>query len=621
MKNTRFIFSVHNHQPFGNFDNVMEDCFKRSYRPLIDTLIQNPFVRTVLHISGPLLIWLKARHPEHIKKIRGLIEKNQLSLLGGTYSEAVLSTLSVEDRLLQLMKYKELIHNTFGEEQKLDGFWLTERVWTQDIVKNLAQAGYKYTFVDDTHIKKAGISKSADLFRTEYLGYSIFLFPISRYLRYNFPFRPADEILKNIKNKNLVIHADDGEKFGDWPGMYDYLFEEKKLSKLFNQLRDENIDFIFPEKLLSETGDIEDIFIPYSSYDSMNKWSMDTSSLIRLHREFDKERLQKKEAYFFNGNYFNFFTKYSESGIIYKKNHYFSSLFHHDDQLKERLLRSQCCCGYWHGVFGGVYLPYMRDSINLGNIYAENRLPDGSSCINKNMIILKNNDLSATIHLKGGCISSINSFDKKINLLNSFTRRPEFYHKDIREPVYYDLDDRYSFSEYIISGRPDVNAYLKNRYGVQGNYKDCIFSICDTQEEDALSMKANKKCLLNDEIIEIGLKKVFRISNNQFHATYELSKDKVLPNEENYLMIDVNLHNVFEHKEDIKAEKFKKITLKSKHHGDVRLSFSDKIEVLIVPIRTFSIYHQKPEEILQSNTLVLLVPLDKKNFRITLELL
>ena len=38
------------------------------------------------------------------------------------------------------------------------GYWLTERVWEQPMVKLLADMGIKYTILDDYHLKNAGIT-------------------------------------------------------------------------------------------------------------------------------------------------------------------------------------------------------------------------------------------------------------------------------------------------------------------------------------------------------------------------------------------------------------------------------------------------------------------------------
>ena len=49
---------VHNHQPIGNWDWVIEDSFQHSYLPFIDVLERHPGVHVTIHYAGHLLAWL-----------------------------------------------------------------------------------------------------------------------------------------------------------------------------------------------------------------------------------------------------------------------------------------------------------------------------------------------------------------------------------------------------------------------------------------------------------------------------------------------------------------------------------------------------------------------------------
>ena len=59
------VLLIHAHQPIGNFDEVMEHTYARSYLPFVDCLARHPRVRMGLHYSGCLLEWLAERHPEY----------------------------------------------------------------------------------------------------------------------------------------------------------------------------------------------------------------------------------------------------------------------------------------------------------------------------------------------------------------------------------------------------------------------------------------------------------------------------------------------------------------------------------------------------------------------------
>src|ERR1700694_2854688 len=65
------VLLIHAHQPIGNFDEVMEHTYARSYLPFVDCLARHPQVRMGLHYSGCLLEWLAEHHPEYLDRIPG----------------------------------------------------------------------------------------------------------------------------------------------------------------------------------------------------------------------------------------------------------------------------------------------------------------------------------------------------------------------------------------------------------------------------------------------------------------------------------------------------------------------------------------------------------------------
>ena len=130
---------LHNHQPVGNFGFVFEECYQQSYGPMLDALERHPGVRLGLHYTGPLLDWFKAERPEVIERLRALVERNQVEVLGGGYYEPVLASLREDDRVGQLTKMADEIESRVG--RRPGGAWLAERVWEPDVPKALAKAG------------------------------------------------------------------------------------------------------------------------------------------------------------------------------------------------------------------------------------------------------------------------------------------------------------------------------------------------------------------------------------------------------------------------------------------------------------------------------------------------
>ena len=135
---------LHNHQPVGNFGFVFEDNYKKAYEPMLDALERHPGVRLGLHYTGPLLDWFKASRPEAIERLRALVERGQVEVLGGGYYEPVLASLREDDRVGQLTRMADEVESLV--RQRPTGAWLAERVWEPDIPKALAKANPRWQF-------------------------------------------------------------------------------------------------------------------------------------------------------------------------------------------------------------------------------------------------------------------------------------------------------------------------------------------------------------------------------------------------------------------------------------------------------------------------------------------
>jgi alpha-amylase/alpha-mannosidase (GH57 family) len=63
------ILAFHHHQPVGNFDHILEEAYGKAYLPFLETLMEYPKIKVVLHYSGHLLSWIKERHPNTLNMI------------------------------------------------------------------------------------------------------------------------------------------------------------------------------------------------------------------------------------------------------------------------------------------------------------------------------------------------------------------------------------------------------------------------------------------------------------------------------------------------------------------------------------------------------------------------
>jgi len=464
MKPLYFIFALHNHQPVGNFDFVFKEAYERSYEPFLDIFERTNGIKICLHTSGPLLDWLEANQPKYLDRLARLVKAGRIEILSGGYYEPLLSLIREDDAIGQFQKMNGYVEKRFRQKPK--GFWLTERVWEPSFPSIAAKVGLKYTALDDTHFHYGGLSaeETREYFVTENQGDGLFIFPIDRTLRYSVPFKPVHDTYSYFeslhkKGVRLVTLADDGEKFGLWPGTHKAVYEDKWLEYFFKMLEGasawlKTATFSEALELLPSRGRI---YLPTASYDEMMEWSLPSAQILN-YQEFQKE-LKQKDLYesgknFVRGGFFrNFFSKYPESSRMQEKQFYVSQKVEKLSNPKEllsaqdELYQGECNCPYWHGVFGGLYLHHLRRStyhhlINA-EIIADQRRAAGYQA--KQIVLDYNNDgnaewiwetrdqsLMVAPHL-GGAILEWDDIKERTNVLDTLTRRFEPYHSEIQK--------------------------------------------------------------------------------------------------------------------------------------------------------------------------------------------
>ncbi|MBF8278600.1 MAG: putative 4-alpha-glucanotransferase (Amylomaltase) (Disproportionating enzyme) (D-enzyme), partial [candidate division NC10 bacterium] len=82
----RFLLVLHNHQPLGNFDGVIQRLMDKAYRPFLEAIRDRPALKLTLHVSGPLLLWLERQASDYLDLVGELVQRGQVELLmGGLY--------------------------------------------------------------------------------------------------------------------------------------------------------------------------------------------------------------------------------------------------------------------------------------------------------------------------------------------------------------------------------------------------------------------------------------------------------------------------------------------------------------------------------------------------------
>jgi 4-alpha-glucanotransferase len=385
------LLGVHAHQPIGNFPEVLDDAHARCYRPFLHTLHRHAQFRFAMHFSGWLLEYLFTRYPEDMALLREMVERGQVEMFGGGDMEPVLAVIPARDRIGQLTALSDRLARL--THRRPQGAWLTERVWEATVVPALADAGIRYVTVDDYHFLCAGKEPSEldGYYTTEEDGRVLDLFPISEGLRYRLPFAPAQdavafiEQLRGVRGGTAAVYFDDIEKFGIWPETYTWVYESKWLEQFIEGvLASPAIRTGHFAAYRSSVPTRGVVYLPTTSYIEMNEWTLPAPRAHvyaqLLKQEKDHDRYEREKPFIRGGIWKNFLSRYTEANWMHKRMLGLSARVHalpaaqRSRELTGLLYEAQANDAYWHGLFGGLYLPHLRRAVYSAMVALEGRL-------------------------------------------------------------------------------------------------------------------------------------------------------------------------------------------------------------------------------------------------------
>lgn len=547
----RLCLVLHNHQPVGNFDGVFEQAYEDSYRPFLDLFESYEELRVSLHTSGPLMEWLDANHPEYLDRLAALVQAGRVEIIGGAYYEAILSMIPSRDRIGQIETYREWLECRLGG--RVRGMWMPERVWEQSFASDLAQAGVDYTLLDDFHFRNAGL-QDEQLFGsyvTEDEGRLLNVYPGSERLRYLIPFGAAHETidyLRGIAEKQpnaVVAFGDDGEKFGTWPDTKKHVYEDGWLRQFFDLLS-ENREWLNTTTLADAYENVPavgKIYIPDGSYREMTEWALPVEQQLEfenLEHEMEEDPRWPRVRRFVRGGFWrNFKAKYPESDEMYARMMAVSCRVEAAESqldaatlapIRQTLYRGQCNCTYWHGAFGGIYLPHLRNAIYAELIQADKMLDAALGNVPRvdYEVADWNLDKNDEIRLKnefvdcflapatGGMMYELDVRDIAHNLLATLTRRPEAYHRRVLagaasdgevasihdrvvfkqegldQRVQYDHHPRKSLVDHFYDDHATLEAVVKGEAAERGDFLNAAFTAKVRQDDHRIQVQMSR---------------------------------------------------------------------------------------------------------------------------------
>ena len=460
-KRISLALAIHNHQPVGNFGWVFAEIHDQAYLPMLEALERHPGVHLSLHYTGPLLEWLRTERPEFIVRLRALVDREQVEILGGGYFEPVLASLPKRDRIGQLTRMGDELEALFGRRPR--GAWLAERVWEPDLPASLADGGYDWTILDDAHFRAAAIPEE-DLwgpYTTEDQGEILTVFGTEQGLRYRIPFRDVEDVIGYLRDhatedgSRVGTMGDDGEKFGAWPTTFEHCWGTGRWVDRFFAALEDNADWlstVTPSAWLARQRPIGRVYIPTGSYAEMGQWALPADESLAFSEVLHRAQAEgRPEARWLRGAFWrNFQVKYREINDLHKQMLRTSAAVAamtdgpQRDIALDHLYRGQSNDCYWHGLFGGIYISHMRLATYEHLIAAED-LADAAAGrgVSAERIDLDMDGLDdvrltdvgqvVTIDLsEGGGIGGWDIRAVRHALAAVMRRRPEAYHETLR---------------------------------------------------------------------------------------------------------------------------------------------------------------------------------------------
>jgi hypothetical protein len=524
MKRLSVALALHNHQPVGNFGWVLEQIYGDSYLPMVTTLEAHPRVKVALHYTGFLLDWLREWHPDLLERVAALVARGQVEMLGGGYFEPILPSIPDRDKALQLTRLRDAVEETFG--RRPIGLWLAERVWEAALARPLAEAGYRYTILDDSHFSKVGLGEDELFgpFLTEDQGAPLTLLATGTKMRYLIPWRSVEECLAYFRETaseepRLVLMADDGEKFGGWPTTATLCWKERWVERFFEMLEANSdwLEAVLPGDYVESHDARGPVYLPAGSYPEMLKWS--------------------------GGFWRNFIARYPEVNAMHKKMLRVSERVAAAGSPAEavtHLLRGQANDAYWHGVFGGVYLPHLRSAVWRNLLAAERAVIQSEGELR---LEVADYDLDGNCELlleapaqnaylapaQGGAVVEWDVNGR--NAADCMARREEPYHQLLREGtsgsgatagaeplrvrekglekrLHYDTRRRLIFQAYLVARGATVGQAVRSRLPELGNFGAGAFDL----KRGATMERTERLKIGRRRSLQVRMAKSFRVS-------------------------------------------------------------------------------------------------------------
>lgn len=249
----QWINFLHFYQPANIDAFVIKEATEKSYYRIIRALEEHPHLKFTFNITGCLVLrWEELGYSDIIRRIKKLIAKGQVELVGTASFHPILPLIPEKEVWRQIRDNEEIIKKYFGL-RKPAGFFLPEMAYSAKTAAIIKKAGYKYIVLDEISAKrKLGEKERARVFQDLKSGLKV-IFRSRKISNTYVPAAIKKELVKNPDEKNIIITATDAELYGlryiDQQAIFEKLLSEpniktKTLSEFIKNKKTEKIKIV-----------------------------------------------------------------------------------------------------------------------------------------------------------------------------------------------------------------------------------------------------------------------------------------------------------------------------------------------------------------------------------------
>jgi alpha-amylase len=306
-----------------------------------------------------------------------------------------------------------------------------------------------------------------------------------------------------------------------------------------------------------------------------------------LHEMQHDPRWNRLRRFVRGGFWRNFKVKYPEADEMYSRMLEISRRLQHLDPIgpaaerenggrakkaslttaRNELYRGQCNCSYWHGAFGGLYLPHLRNAVYAHLIAADTALEEAAdrpaawveaqgadfNLDARQELRIANDKLVAYLTpSQGGQLYELDIRAIPLNLLATLTRRPEAYHQKILRAAEQSSGDGHvaSIHDRVVFKQPGLEQKLVYDPYPRRSLIDHFFDF-DTKLPDLTACRAaeygdfvhgvyESRIRRNPDRIQIVMKRVGQVNGRPIRVTKALTLAQDSPAlEVHYVLEDV----------------------------------------------------------------------------------